>query len=525
MKEITLRIRALYLFTLLLLASGLAVIHPTFAAAPKNSDWPMWGYDLANHRYNPNESVITPANVSRLKPSWQFVFPNAEVASVPPTIIDGTLYVGSWNGSVYALDAATGKQRWTFSTGVTGKRGAVRVAILVSGDLVLFGDQLGRFFALHKDNGQLAWFQADMEKHPLAQITGSPVLYGDRIYVPMSSREEAAGGGATYPCCTFRGGLIALNISDGSVAWHFYTVDKPQPTTTNKNGAQNYSPSGASIHSTPAIDPDEGLIYVSTGESYTGPAAPHSDSIIALNLTDGSVRWAKQLTQGDWWNNGCDATPKVNCEGKHGAEIDIDFISAPMLWTIQTANGPRKLVGSAQKNGNFHALDALTGDVVWERSVGRTVSFIWGESYDGSRIYLGDATFRVNGGIYALDPTTGAIVWHIEHVICKATQPTQVCWSGHMNASTTPGLLWMGSMDGQLRAIESATGKILWTYNTSIKATGVNGVDGHGGSIGPGGVVVANGRVYVNSGYMPWGPWWLPGNTLMAFELAPGQTF
>jgi polyvinyl alcohol dehydrogenase (cytochrome) len=518
-KERVLRIRTLSIFLFLIVLVGLNSARPAVADSPTSGDWANWGYDLANHRYNPNESLITPANVSQLKPIWEFVFPGTEIASVPPTIIDGTVYVGSWNGDVYAIDAATGKTRWTFATALTGRKSAVRVAILVSGNLVLFGDQLGRFFALNKTDGSLVWLQQEMEKHPLAQITGSPILYQDRIYIPMSSREEAAGISPTYQCCTFRGGLIALNIADGSVAWHFYTVDEPKPTQKNKVGTQNYGPSGVSLWTTPAIDPDEGLIYLSTGNSYTEPNSPYSDAILALNLQDGTVRWVKQLTDGDWYNTGCDQLPPQNCEANHGK--DVDFSGPPMLWTIKTPNGTRKLVGAAQKNGMFHALDALTGEVVWQQTIGQDVSFVWGTSYDGAHVYIGDGTFLKDGAIYALDPVTGAIAWHSGPFPCVPGkgQSWGTCWAGFMNATTTPGLLWMGSMDGQLRALDSETGSVLWTFNTSIAGTDANGTIGHGGSIGPGGVVVANGQVYANSGYQPWGPRFQTGNLLIAFGL------
>src|SRR5262249_49328990 len=119
---------------------------------------------------------ITPANVGKLVKRWAFVFPDTMISSSQPTVIGDTVYIGSWNGNVYALDAATGKQKWAFFTGITGVTGNVRVGVGVAHNLVLFGDQLGRFFAVNQDNGTLAWIQQKIETHPLAQITGSPVV-------------------------------------------------------------------------------------------------------------------------------------------------------------------------------------------------------------------------------------------------------------------------------------------------------------------------------------------------------------
>src|SRR5262249_49630042 len=377
------------------------------AQSGTGADWPMWGYDLSNHRYNPNETTITAANVGKLKLRWAFAFPDTMISSSQPTVIGDTVYVGSWNGNVYALDVATGKQKWAFFTGITGKTGSIRVGVIVSHDLVLFGDQLGRFFAVNKANGTLAWIQQDMEKHPLAQITGSPVVYGDRIYVPMASREENAAADITYPCCTFRGSLIALNIVDGSVVWRFYTVDEPKQS----NGALKLrGPSGVGIWSTPAIDPAEGLIYVSTGNSYSPPVSPYSDALLAINLNDGSLRWSTQLIKDDWANKGCEATPEVNCEGTPGK--DFDFGSAPILFTIQTKDGHSNLVAAEKKTGLLPFLTALSGEIVGEKSGGRVVTYPWGLSFEGNRLYVGDNSFDTTGEIYAIDPATGAALWH-----------------------------------------------------------------------------------------------------------------
>src|SRR6185369_178175 len=105
-----------------------------------------WGFDLGNHRYNPNETSITSANVDKLKLRWAVAFPDTMISSSQPTIIGDTVSVGIGNGNVSALDTAPGKQKWAFFTGITGKTGNIRVGVVVSHDLVLFGDQLGRFF-------------------------------------------------------------------------------------------------------------------------------------------------------------------------------------------------------------------------------------------------------------------------------------------------------------------------------------------------------------------------------------------
>ncbi len=513
------------LFLLAIVVSLIATI-PSAAGPSRSADWPMWGYDLSNHRYNGNETTITPANIGQLKLRWVYAFPNTGITASQPVVIGDTVYVGSWNGNVYALNVETGEERWTFSTGITGQRGSIRVGAAMTKAIVLVGDQMGRFFALSKANGQMVWLPRDLGGHPLAQITGSPIVYGDRVYVPMASREENAASDPKYPCCTFRGSLTALNIADGSTAWRLYTVDPLMPRGTSSTGAQLSGPSGAGIWSTPAIDPDEGLIYVSTGNSYSPPASPYSDAILAINLKDGTLRWATQLTQGDWANSACIGTPGPNCEGTPGKDVDFGF--APLLFTAQTAQGPRKLVTAVQKSGAMYALDALTGKLVWEQRVGTPTSYAWGGSYDGKRLYVADTSYDSNGGVYALDPATGGVLWHIGPLSCVPGpgQPADACWSGYMAAAvSTPGLVWLGAMDGQVRALDSSNGSVLWTYDTAQQVIGVNGIQGHGGSVGPANVTVANGQVYVMSGYTKWNERILDGNVLFVFGLEGQKPF
>jgi polyvinyl alcohol dehydrogenase (cytochrome) len=507
------------LFTLLLsvatLSSITSLVHGQQA---QSSQWAMWGADLSNTHFNPSETIITPENVGKLVFKWAFAFPDTAVASSQPAVVDGVVYVGSWNGRVYAIDAKTGEQKWMFFTGVTGNIGVVRVGVTVTDSFVLFGDQKGRFYALNKENGTLAWINNKFETHPLAQITGSPVVYKDRVYVPMASREESAAADPNYTCCTFRGSLTALNLSDGSVAWRYFTVAEPEKSEDGKT----LGPSGIGVWSTPAIDPDGSLIYITTGNNYTPPVSPTSDAIIAINLEDGTEKWVKQLVPNDWWNNGCDNSPKVNCDDSHGD--DYDFSSSPMI--VQTKT--QKIVVGIQKNGSIVALNAADGDLVWTQYIGAAVAINWGTAWDGSHIYAGDASFSRNGRLYAIDPDKGKMAWKAPMPSCKPGKdvPLYKCWAGNMNSvSASPGLVWVAAMDGQIHAFDSQTGKALWSFNTARSYQTVNGVGGNGGSIAAAGVTVAEGQVFVTSGYSPWFTGMMEGNVLVAFGLPEQMTF
>jgi polyvinyl alcohol dehydrogenase (cytochrome) len=161
--------------------------------------------------------------------------------------------------------------------------------------------------------------------------------------------------------------------------------------------------------------------------------------------------------------------------------------------------------------------------------VGHDVSYPWGMSYDGKNFYLGDNTFGINGSVLALDPATGENVWRSPATPCTPGPGKSRfnCWSGYMaTAISTPGLVWLGSMDGVLWARDSANGHVLWKYDTAQNDVAtVNGVPGHGGSIGPANATVANGQVYVTSGYAAWNETMMEGNVLFVFGLPERQKF
>src|SRR5262249_9928336 len=134
-----------------------------------------------------------------------------------------------------------------------------------------FGDQSGNAYALDAGTGQPFW-KTKVDDFPLARVTGSPVFYNGRLYVPVASCEEAAVASPDYQCCRFRGSMVALDAATGKQVWKTYTIDPPKPTKKSKAGVQQWGPSGAPIWSSPAIDPQRNALYASTGDNYSDPA-------------------------------------------------------------------------------------------------------------------------------------------------------------------------------------------------------------------------------------------------------------
>ncbi|GII62896.1 cytochrome CBB3 [Sphaerisporangium krabiense] len=492
-------------------------------------DWPMWQKDPRGLRHNPDERKITPQNVSGLELKWAFAYPKA--AGFPrsqPAVVGDTVYLGSPDGKLYARDAATGAAKWEFDLTTVGEgRTSVQDGPAVARGKVYFGDTRGYFYAVDQRTGKLAWSQR-LDDTITAIVTSSPLVYGDRVYVGVSSGENILG--KEHACCTFRGHLNALDADTGKQIWRFYTTPKPEQDGTWPNGQPKYGPSGAGVWSSPAIDPVTRTVYVGTGQNYTGSAG-HYDSVLAINADTGRPRWTRRMTDVDTWRIECSLpTPEDRqyCPNfPDGTALDFDLGASP---NIIRAHG-RTLIGIGQKAGVFHVLDARTGKIVWQRQLstpmpgGGLSGVQWGTSFDGERLYV--STYMANPGtLFALDPLTGHLLWQTPNpsdgcTTGGAAQFPNVCRLGHGPAvSTTPGLVWLGSMDGKLRAYSARSGEVLWAYDTIQEVQGVNGLPGRGGAVsGGGGAVVSHGMVYVQSGYF-FTPYPNPnGSVFLAFGL------
>jgi polyvinyl alcohol dehydrogenase (cytochrome) len=288
-----------------------------FAVGPH---WSGWSPSPTNTRLQPSDQAgLQAADVPRLALKWSFGFPDASVAWSQPTVADGRVFVGSQNGTVYALSAKTGCIYWTFSA-----RGGVRTAIVVSPPrasspaLVFFGDTAANAYALNADTGAVVWVRK-VDDHPFARITGSPTFHEGRLYVPVSSYEEAQGADPQYPCCTFRGSVSALDASSGRVIWKTYMIhDSSKRRGTSTAGVPLWGPAGSGIWSAPTIDSTRRAVYVGTGNTYSAPAQSSSDAVVALDLNTGSIRWMKQVTPNDVYVNNCRAG-NPNCPDGRGA--------------------------------------------------------------------------------------------------------------------------------------------------------------------------------------------------------------
>jgi polyvinyl alcohol dehydrogenase (cytochrome) len=509
----------------------------TTASTPGGADWNGFGAGLTNTRFQNQEPAgISLSDVPKLRLRWAFSLGDVTIARGQPVIVGGSLFATTAAGKLFSLDAKTGCIYWVFDAGAPIRSGVV---IGAGGQpeyraAVFFGDAGANAYAVDAASGKLLW-KTHVEDHKTAMITGAPGLSDGLVYVGVSSFEELAGAQPDYECCTFRGSVAALEAASGKIVWKTYTIAQaPEATRKTAAGVQRHGPSGAGVWSTPTIDLKRNAIYVATGDNYSDPTTDTSDSVQALDRATGKILWSRQMTANDAYTMDCAQAVKTNCPDSPGP--DFDFGQPPIL--VSLSNGKQALV-IGQKSGMAYALDPdQQGKLLWQTRVGKGSmlgGIQWGSAADGNRMYvaLSDLGFKPvkdpanpaapkmgldpekGGGLFALDLLTGKQVWSAlppscgTRENCSPAQPAAV--------SAIPGVVFSGSVDGHFRAYASATGKILWDYDTAHEYDAINGQKAHGGAIDGGGPAIAGGMVYVYSGYGQWGG--IPGNALLAFSV------
>jgi polyvinyl alcohol dehydrogenase (cytochrome) len=488
---------------------------------PNSPVWAGWGADLENTRFQSTQSAgLNRSQVKNLKLKWAFGFPGAAATYGQPTSFGGKLFVGSEDGTVYALDSATGCLWWTFKASATVK---TAISIGNRGTAAFLGDTNGTVYALRIADGSVLW-QAHPDVHPAARITGSLLLLDSRLYVPISSGEEGASADPAYPCCTFRGSVVALDTTTGKQIWKAYTItDAPKPTRKSPQGVQYWAPSGAAVWSPPTVDRKRHAIYVATGNNYSEPPTDSSDAVIAFDIRTGKRLWSRQMTARDVWNSGCVVEKKDNCPVQRGD--DFDFGAPPILRSLP---GGRRILLLAQKSGMVYALDPdKRGRLLWKMRIGHggpLGGIEWGGAADNRYAYFPLSDFDFDhplggGGVFALDLRTGKQVWHASPPPPACTNEFG-CSAAQMAPPTLiPGVLFVGSLDGHLRAYDARHGDVLWDFDTAQTFPTTNGVRAHGGSLNGAGPAVVGGMIYVNTGYTNA----MAGNVLLAFAVGDGN--
>ncbi len=514
------------------------VATPVVAASLPNQ-WPSAGNDLNNTHFQGNTSLKS-QNVGKLKVQWAFT--TGGDVSATPSVDTNNIYFPDWGGNLWAVNRATGQEVWhkqiSDYTGLVANptyhitADIARDTPAIAGDLLIFGDQAGYhggqagyIMAVNKNTGALVWKTAVGSVFTI--ITQSAVVDGNTAYIGLASAEEAFEGLIPdYPCCSFRGSMLALDVQTGAIKWQTYMAP------------DGYS--GNSIwSSTPVVDHKRNSLYVTTGNNYSAPASVqscfeaagtdpaavqacvatispdnHTDAIVSLDLNSGAVKWATTGVPFDSFNIDC--FPQLlppgyvvnpqNCPPPAGP--DYDFAQGAMLYN---KNGT-DFIAAGQKSGQFWALNPDTGAVIWKTQAapgGVGGGLQWGSSTDGKSIYYASANtlhspWVVNGNTItsgnwgALDAGTGAVLWQTADPSSTATDSGAV--------SSINGVVFACSQDaqGHMYAMDSSNGNILWSFAS-------------GGSCNAAPAIVG-GNVYWGSGYSNFGSG-TPNNKIYAFSV------
>jgi alcohol dehydrogenase (cytochrome c) len=472
------------------------------------SRWLTFGGNYSNHRYSPL-TQITPENVGRLMPQWTFQTGTLGNFQTTSLIRDNVLYVTGPQNVAWAIDARTGRQIWRYRRelpdGLTACCGLVNRGFGVLGDKLFMTTLDAHLIALDMKTGAVVW-DVEMEEYSKGYAaTIAPLVVKDKVIV------GSAGG--EYGCRCF---IDAYDANTGKRAWRFYTIPGPGEPGNETWAGDSWSRGGSSIWVTAAYDPELNLAYFGTGnpgpdyhsDSRKGDNL-YSDSIVALDVDSGKLRWYYQFTPHD--------------------VHDWDATQVPILADLTIGNQPRKVVMFANRNGFYYTLDRTNGRVIvakpfvrvtWAKEIGadgRPVlvpghtpdekgeltcpdiaggTNFWPPSYDpaqrlffvtarevcatyyawkpefkqGDR-FTGGAAQRARGADYpaygairAIDPTTGDRKWEFK-------LPTPA--TGGL-LTTASGLLFGGDNEGNLLALDSRSGKLLWSYQMGSNLHGTS---------------------------------------------------
>jgi polyvinyl alcohol dehydrogenase (cytochrome) len=486
------------------MVAGLGAISQTRLVIGSGPSWATIGNDPENSRNQPSERGLSTATVKRLAPKW--IATTAGDVSATPAVADGAVYFGDFGGTLWKLDARTGRTIWSRSvpdyTGIAGD--FARTSPALTGNTLVVGDiRHANLLGIDAATGNLRWI-TEVHPDPRGVMTGSPVLAGDTIYTGVS----ATGAGGRQ--ATFRGAIVALNPHTGRILWRTYSLPD------NHDTAGGYA--GATMFAAPTVDLADRLVFGTFGQPYVEPAAvtachathggftesceqpgAYFRSIAAFDVKTGEPRWSYRVQGHDSWVRACGGQPATVTWCATEADVEKWDLggAAPNLMRIRMNGTVRSVVGVGEKSGVYLLLDAKTGGFLWNTLLGPggdQGGMEWGTASDGRRIYasitnhhhipytLTPSGAPVTGGSWAaLDPVTGNILWQ--------TGDPQGQWD-LAPVSVANGVVYASSMaktGDQMFALDAATGAILWRFSA-------------GGSVNSGPSIV-NGTVYWGSGY------------------------
>lgn len=484
--------------------------------AQANMDWPLYGNDWANSRFQPVDQ-INPLNVGNLKPAWVFHTglhdPQASM-EVSPIVSNGVMYISDGHDEVFALKADTGEQIWKYHPNDLPPFNQLALCCSRNNRGVALGDGkvfLGRLdatlVAIDQQNGAQLWRTVVEDYTKSFSITMAPQFINGKVIIGVSGGEYMT-----------RGHVDAYDSKTGKLIWRFYTTDP------KSFAGDSWKTGGGPVWQTPAFDASLGMLYVTTGN--VGPDINGEDRegqnlytacIVALDIETGTLKWYFQEVHHDLWDYDStppavlftlNGTPALAHAGKSGFLFILNrktgtplfpVIEKPVptspSWQHPWPTQPESSIESLTPHQVFSVPPGYTAGPMW--AVPQTTPLVMQPGSEGGlewpplaysprtqfvyygtryvpQVYQtapgntggtlpgwGSTTDDVPGiqefGVYgAVNAQTGKIAWQM-----KVANPAD---SGMLVAGD---LVFFGETQGVLRAVNAATGKVLWTFAIS----------------------------------------------------------
>ena len=318
------------------------------AREPQN--WLTYGGDYSSHHYSPL-TQITPRNVKNLNLAWVYQSAVAGSWEATPLVVDGIMYITQRPNDVVALDAATGRVFWIYhyenAKTITACCGSNNRGVAILGDTLFMGTLDSHLVALDAKSGKLLWNTPIAESKAGYSIPVAPLVFKDRVLVGVAGGEYG-----------IRGFIAAYDARTGKELWRFYTIPGPgepghETWLDCKPGTEYCDPDawkhgGGSVWVTGSFDPELNLTYWGVGNvgpDYNATQRPgdnlYGGSVVALDAETGKLRWHYQFTPHD--------------------RYDYDSVQVPVLADITWKGAPLKAMLWANRNGIFYVLDRATG--------------------------------------------------------------------------------------------------------------------------------------------------------------------
>src|SRR6266487_489823 len=346
-----------------------AVIAVTGSMA--KGDWTHFRFDPAHHGVNPNETILTPANVANLTVKWRTNIGGGCFASA--SVVNGKLYTadtGSARGQLHALDSATGQVLWNFPPdAITSDHSWTTPA--VKNGVVYYGVNRPTpvVFAINTTTGTEVW----RHNGPFGNIVSSPALESGRLYLAYTD-----------------GTIEALDAANGQTIW----------SVTNPSGA----------YSSPAVS--GGRLYI----------AIHNQGLLALNADTGSQLWLAPMP-GPQWSSPAVENGRVFVGSRDDHKLyAFDAVTGNTVWTATTSDWVQSSPALANgivyiwnNSGNLYAFNAENGGLIWQSAVAPGFGSLSSPTVANGVVYvasgINDSATNGEGKLYAVDAATGQVLF------------------------------------------------------------------------------------------------------------------